>query len=320
MPANIPRRRFIALSSLGAASTIMRPFESLAEIIREPDDVYFTLTADVHVRRQQDQYGCPAEDVSLPQVRWKRVFEKASDWNADVVFDLGDLQPRSFETGPGKQVLDVWNAWDKEKLAIFGNHDDDFMPKQEYLDAMGMPAGHYRKQVKNWTFIALDSGSNATPLGLPDSDWGLDQLGQLEKWIEEAPGYCALFVHHGVLATWQNLPTETVQQLLRTANEKAGYTKVVACFYGHRHIPHIAQQDGVYHVSVNSLNYRWLRNRGHGHFFYRDPAPFIYGAFTGDGKVWFHGTGKPDNWADCPRMPDGNLPTSATYQIGLPRS
>ena len=326
MQNTINRRDFSALSALGAGAALLRPSVLFAEGERKPGDVRFGMTSDVHLRYRPKDYGCPTASVSTPEQRWSDYFKAVADWDADVAIDLGDLQPRSFATGPGKQALDIWNAWPKEKLAAYGNHDNDFMPKNDYLKAMGMPAPYYTKQIKNWTFIVLDTGELRVPSGVEESDWGFaaegnnwgkEQIPWLKKQIEQAPGYCVVLSHFCVRHGDTPLPTKGFQKVIKEANDKAGYTKLVACFYGHRHIPTLDLVDGVSFIGMNSINYRHIPKSGH--FFYRDPAPWAMGTFTAEGKIWINGTGIPNNWAlDCDRRPLKNPPDDLTYQVSIP--
>jgi hypothetical protein len=112
------------------------------------------------------------------------------------------------------------------------------------------------------------------------------------------------------------LPTEPFRRAIKEANDKAGYTKLVACFYGHRHIPRVDLVDGVSFIGMNSFNYRYIPHAGH--FFYRDPAPWAMGIFTEEGKILLNGTGLPNNWACCECGSSGNPPDDLTYQISIP--
>lgn len=323
----ISRRDFSVLSALGAGAALLRPSVLFAENQRRPGDVRFGMSSDVHLRYRPQDYGCSMENVSTPEKRWDSFFKAAADWDADVVIDLGDLQPKTFASGPGKQALDTWNAWPKEKLAVYGNHDNDFMPKSDYLKAMGMPAPYYTKRIKNWTFIVLDTGELHVPAGVKESewgfgaegyDWGKEQIPWLKGQIEKAPGYCVVLAHFCVRHGDTPLPTEGFRKVIKEANDKAGYTKLAACFYGHRHIPMVDLIDGVYFIGMNSFNYRYIPHSGH--FFYRDPASWATGTFTEEGKIRLDGTGIPNNWAiDNEHVSLEGMPDDLTYQTSIPR-
>lgn len=285
------------------------------------------MSADVHVRYRYEDYGCPSENMSTPEQRWAEFFKAAKKWKSDVVIDLGDLQPRTFESGPGKDVLDTWNSWHKEKIAVYGNHDNDFMPKEEYLKAMSMPAPYYIKQIKNWTFIVLDTGELKVPVGVKENewgfgaegnDWGQEQFLWLKKKIEDAPGYCVILSHfcvrHGDMPM---PPMERFQNAIKEANDKAGYKKLVACFYGHTHIPRVDTIDGISYIGINSMNYRYIPL--HNFLFYKDPAPWAMGTFTEDGKICLAGTGKPNNWAIGCQKGQVPPPDDLTYQVSIPK-
>lgn len=327
MRNTIDRRYFLKLSAFGAGAVLLKPSSLFAWKQKKSGDIRFAMSSDVHLRYRPKDFGCPTASVSTPEQRWSDFFSAAAKWNADVVIDLGDLQPRTFETGPGKQALDTWNAWHKEKIAVYGNHDNDFMPKEEYLKAMGMPAPYYTKRIKDWTFIVLDTGELHVPSGVNESDWGFgakgnewgqEQFPWLKEQIEQAPGYCVILSHFCVRHGDTPSPTERFRKLIKEANEKAGYIKLVACFYGHRHIPRVDKVDGVLFIGMNSMSYRYIPERNW--FFYRDPAPSAVGTFTEDGKIYMTGTGKPNNWAlDCEKTPSISPPDDLTYQISIPK-
>ncbi len=313
----IGRRRFLTISALGAGAAFLRP----SALTGEEDsrgDLRFAIVSDVHLRYRPDEYDCPPASVSLPEERHAAFLRAAADWGADVVIDLGDLQPRSFTEGPGKQALEAWRAWPKEKIAVFGNHDDDFLPKETYLREMGMPAAFYSKTVKGRTFIVLDSGDPAIAPGTAGADWGQEQLPWLRDEIDKAPGHCVILIHHGTEPGRANLPPERLQAVIDKANETAGHNKVAACFRGHLHRTAVNHSRGVYHVLVNSASYRWVR--GHGPVFYRDPSPWAMGSLSSTGVIRLQGTGRPGNWAaDCERTPGEVLPADElTYQKSIP--
>lgn len=328
MRNTIDRRYFLKLSALGAGAVLLKPSTLFAGKHKRQGDIRFAMSSDVHIRYQPKDYGCADGYVSPPEKRWSDFFKAAADWDSEVVIDLGDLQPRTFEDGPGRQAIDTWNSWHKEKIAVYGNHDNDFMPKEEYLKAMGMPSPFYIKRIKNWTFIILDTGelrphsgageNDGWGFGVEGEDCGKEQLPWLKKQIEEAPGYCVVLSHFCVKHGDTPLPTEPFRKLLKEANDKAGYTKIVACFYGHRHIPAADIVDGIYFIGINSINYRYIPIGGF--FFYLDPAPWATGIFTEDGNILLNGAGIPNNWAvDCEKVPLDTPPDDLTYQISIPK-
>ncbi len=325
MKNQINRRQFLVLSACSAGVAFLDPSELFAMAKRSSGNVRFAVSSDVHVRYRYEDYGCPSTGMSSPEKRWADFFKAAEKWNADVVMDLGDLQPRTFETGPGKEALDVWNSWPKEKIAVYGNHDNDFMPKEEYLAAMGMPSPYYAKEIKNWTFIVLDTGELKQPADKKDKewgfgaegyDWGMEQMPWLKEQIEKASGYCVILSHFCVRHGDSPLPTEPFRKLLKEANDKAGYKKLVACFYGHRHVPSVDVVDGVSFIGINSMNYRHIPP--HNFLFYKDPAPWATGMFTKDGKIYLAGTGRPNNWATGCQKNQVSPPDDLTYQTGIP--
>ena len=51
---------------------------------------------------------------------------------------------------------------------------------------------------------------------------------------------------------------EEVRMVLEEANEKAGYTKVMASICGHHHTDYHTQINGIYYIQINSASYHWV--------------------------------------------------------------
>ena len=285
----------------------------------------FAVIFDVHLSYQPADQDCDPSKVRPPEERHDVFMTVAEQWGAELVINLGDLHPKSLETGPGAQVVQAWQAWPEQKIAVMGNHDDDYVDTADYLREMGMPSPFYSRVVNGWTFVVLYSGDPATPPGTPFDECDTDQnteylhesqLNWLEDKLIEAAGPCIVLVHNGVTSLEQLVPPPAFRSILNDVNAQSPDPKVIACFWGHKHRTAITQEAGVQYIMVNSANYRWDSDLGP--LFYRDPPPFALGYLTDD-ELQLWGTGYPDNWAgaECSAFDESDLPAdSETYQIG----
>jgi hypothetical protein len=273
------------------------------------NDLRFAVVSDVHLTFRPDAQGC-GPSVRPPEERLETVLEAAVDWEADVVVNLGDLHPQSFEEGPGRRALAAWRSVPAETVSVLGNHDADSISRERYMDALGMPAPYYSRTIDGWTFVVLDSGDPAFAPGTEDEHPAETQLKWFREELERAPNRCVVLVHNGTNSVFYGgeVPPAT-KRIIDDANRAAGYRKVVAYLWGHDHRTGAFRSAGVDYVLVNSATYRWDADVGP--IFYRDPPPYGLGVVdASDGSLALEGTGVPDNWAidDCAGIPAAARP------------
>lgn len=313
------RRRFLRDTGLMTAAGALTPWSrarAAGSRGAPPPSRALTITvsSDVHLQWPPGNYGYDPEAVLHPLARFGRIMREAVRRKSDVFLDLGDFS-RCFETAEEERLLGLWRGFPGERVAVYGNHDDDRQPKAVYMEKMGMPGPYYVRDVAGgWRFIVLDSGCGAKATwsfsgANPDEeqwDWFLDAL-------RATPGRAVVAIH----AAFGN--QHRFRQAVDRANEEAGYRKVAAFLHGHRHVPsYDVSRTGTHFICINSASYRYIPPPAVIRFRYYDSLPFANVNLGPDGSVSCQGFGERNRWAVHPEDPGWMPPDDMTHQDSTP--
>ncbi|MDG2380937.1 MAG: metallophosphoesterase [Pirellulaceae bacterium] len=247
----ITRRRFVNLTALGAASTLL-PISALAdEDASEP--LRFGVIADVH------------KDVMHDADQRLRLFvEEMKREKVDFIIQLGDF---CVPIDANLPFLKIWNSFSGPRYHVLGNHDTDGagdhpdrFKRSETVEYWGMEDRYYSFDKQGIHFVVLD-GNDQGPGQQPYYRWvAEDQLKWLTADLENTQLPTIVFVHQsperpedGGLENGKQ-----VQEILEQANQNQARKKVVACLSGHHHRDYLRQINGILYSQINSASYYWL--------------------------------------------------------------
>lgn len=207
----------------------------------------------------------------IPDVpeRLKMFIEEASRNKADMIIQMGDF------CRPGdkdKNVFEIWNAYSGPKYHVLGNHDLDFNTKQEVIDYWGIPFAYYSFDFKGFHIIVLDANflyQNGEYIDYANANYYVsseqrayippEQIEWLKKDLEKTDKQTLVFSHQSLINTFWGIKNQIeIQEVLESANHKAGYKKILACFNGHDHIDFHREINGIHYFEINSLAYQWI--------------------------------------------------------------
>lgn len=244
----LDRRLFLG-QSLGLAACTLSGWSPRAwGDASQSGTLRFGLITDVH------------QDVMHDGVDRIRQFVAAmTERRVDFIMQLGDFcVPHQRNEG----FLAAWNKFAGPKYHVLGNHDTDGDYKREKAaEFYGMPARYYSFDQGGLHFIVLDGNDpDGKTKGYPRSV-NAEQL----KWLAGDLAKTALptiIAMHQPMDSYDKSAHITnaaqVRAVLKDANDKAGFQKVLAVFSGHAHLDYQKATDGIAHLQINSASYAWV--------------------------------------------------------------
>ncbi|MCS7463789.1 metallophosphoesterase [Paenibacillus doosanensis] len=224
--------------------------------------IRFGVMADVH---QDFMYR--AEE------RLNRFIERMTEEKVDFIIQLGDF---CFPVPENKPFVATWERFPGAKYHVLGNHDMDRCDKRAIMEFLGMERNYYSFDSGGYHFVVLDANyllldgryvgyehgnyhqhpeaiSNLTPEQL---DWLREDLAATNKPT-------VLFSHHNLESPFNDFNygiknSDELRSILREANAKAGFRKVIACLNGHNHLDGVKVIDDIYFVHINSMSYFYM--------------------------------------------------------------
>jgi predicted phosphodiesterase len=183
---------------------------------------------------------------------------EASGRQLDFIIQLGDFcRPYDYNRG----FMSIWESYEGDRYHVIGNHEPDGgFTRQQVVEYLGMPGQYYAFEKKGIRFIVLD-GNDVNPS--PDKAPGYARFigDEQKKWLvkelasNDQP--VVVFIHQSLEGEGIENRKE-IRELLEKENERAGYTKVIACFNGHHHTDYATLINGIYYIQINSMSYNWV--------------------------------------------------------------
>lgn len=209
--------------------------------------VRFGLITDVHKDIMHD-----AND------RLQAFIEEARQRPLDFIMQMGDF------CCPYDRNLDfmaIWRQYEGPKYHVLGNHDTDGgFTREQTMAYWGMTSKYYSFDQGSFHFVVLDGNDpNPQPWSGYHRYIGAEQLAWLKDDLDKTVLPTIVFSHQ----TLENpdggvANLEAVRKVLEEANEKAGYTKVLAGICGHHHTDYHTRINGIYYIQLNSASYHWV--------------------------------------------------------------
>lgn len=226
------------------------------------ETIRFGLLADVH---QDFMYR--ADD------RLKQFIEDMNRERVDFIVQLGDF---CYPLENNRYFVNTWNQFQGPRYHVLGNHDMDGCNKQTVMDFWGMENNYYSFDSGDYHFVVLD-GNHLYLNGRyedyafgnyhskPDAVNNLtpQQLEWLEQDLRKTDRHTIIFSHQNLESPYNDdnvgvHNSEQLQAILRTANEQAGFRKVIACMNGHNHVDGVKVIDDIYFIQINSMSFFYM--------------------------------------------------------------
>ncbi len=241
--------------------------------------------------------------------RLESFLEEAERRGPDAILQLGDF---NYATPESRVCTDLWNTFRGPRHHVLGNHDMDFVTKEEVIEAWEMPGRYYRFEHGGYAFFVLDRNNMRTESGYvpyANANFYVDASmrafadpAQLE-WLEDELARTTLpvvvFVHQGLGVAEPGSPGEEARQpiesILAAHNRRVEGPGVVACFCGHHHLDRYAFKDDIHYVWLNSASYYWVGDEYGRMAPYADPL-YTFLTFHGDGRIEVEG--RHTTWAE----------------------
>jgi len=245
--------------------------------------------------------------------------EDVESRNPDCILQLGDF---NFGTPPSRECIDLWRQFKGNRYHVLGNHDMDFLTKDEMVEFWSMPGPYYSFDAGGYHFVVLDRNVLRTPDGYVhygranfyvDSEMRAHADPEQLEWLAADLRLTGLptvvFAHQGLGIDDGSGPADrartTIETVLEEANRSAA--SVVACFCGHHHLDRYAVKRGIHYVWLNSASYYWVGDDYGRMAPYRD-ALYTFLTFHPDGLVEIEG--RETTW-EAPTPVDRGYPRAA---------
>lgn len=191
----------------------------------------------------------------------------------DFIIQLGDF---CFPLPENKPFLDIWKQFKGPNYHVLGNHDMDKCDKQMMMSFLGMKSNYYSFDCGDYHFVVLDANyfhvdgqyvdyafSNYSKEGHTVCHVTDEQLEWLRKDLSQTDKPTILFSHQSLEETYVGsnvgiYNSDKLREILREANQIAGFRKVIACMNGHNHLDGAKVIDDIYFLHMNSISYHYL--------------------------------------------------------------
>ena len=169
--------------------------------------------------------------------------------NPDLIMQMGDF---AYPNEKNKELIDRFNAANKETLHVIGNHDTDSgHTKSQCISYWKMPARYYTKEINGICFVVLDGNDKGSPGhkgGYPayindeQKKWLQQQLKEIDKPI--------VIVSHQPLAG--ALAVDNAEEIQEILGAAAG--KILLAINGHAHIDCQLLIKNINYIHINSAS------------------------------------------------------------------
>lgn len=243
------RRDFISRSALLGGAAIL-PWNPVLANSNVSKKLRIGLIADLHQDVMHD-----AEE------RLDAFLKQATKNNSDFIIQMGDF---CIPEEQNEALVEQWKTFRNPSYHILGNHDTDGgYKKSQTMKFWGMKERFYSFDAHGYHFIILDGNDkNPDPWSGYHRYIAKEQQDWLRQDLQKTRLSTFVFSHQtlenedGGVANFSEL-----RAILEEANQKAGETKVVACFSGHHHTDYMTEINGIYYVQINSASYRWVGDK-----------------------------------------------------------
>ncbi|MDN5201056.1 metallophosphoesterase [Fulvivirgaceae bacterium BMA10] len=241
------KRRSFIKKSLHAAGALSLPLPVSGFTIKNSQTLKIGIVADVHQDIIHDGYA-----------RLRFFMDDMKKRKPDFIIQMGDFSlPR-----PQNQVfLDVWNEFEGPAYHVLGNHDmrDFGFTREQTMAWWEMKERYYSFDQGDFHFIVLDGNDkNPTPWSGYDRYIGAEQKEWLRKDLEATNKPTIVFIHQSLEAESGIANGEEIRSILESAKSKANRSKVIACLCGHHHTDYVKEINGILHIQINSMSYKWV--------------------------------------------------------------
>jgi hypothetical protein len=222
-------------------------------------DFRFGVMTDIH-------YG-DKPDAHFPTRHYRQSLDRLKDCVTDLnkrdlafAIQCGDIidgygakevpDPKAKSLADLDTVLAEYKKLNCAQFHVLGNHEM-LAGMKDVCDALALPGGYYafsNPKAQGWRFVVLDGN------GLMVPDRAKAQLAWLEATLKQAKAdmkrvvvFCHQPLVSGLLPHSEPPPNSPALKLI----EGAGC--VVACFYGHEHVPYYSFKNGIHHVILAAM-------------------------------------------------------------------
>ncbi|MCT4643545.1 MAG: metallophosphoesterase [Carboxylicivirga sp.] len=219
--------------------------------------VSFGLSTDIHIDMMPDSKD-----------RIQTYLTHMKQDGVDFLIDLGDF---CHPVPANKKMVDYWRSFGLETHYTLGNHDMDKGTKEDYMAFVGMKKRYYSFDRGGVHCVVLDPNNlfvegsyipyaNANFYKPSEQRAYIDpeQLEWLKHDLSETNNPSLIFSHQSFENPSACKNQGVVRKVLEQCNQKAGYTKVVACFSGHDHTDVMKEINGIHYIQINSMSYNWV--------------------------------------------------------------
>lgn len=224
--------------------------------------ITFGVMADIH---QDFMYR--AED------RLEEFIERMNKEKVDFIIQLGDF---CFPTEENRSFVSLWEKFEGPRYHVLGNHDMDRCDKRTIMDYLGMENSYYSFDNGDYHFVVLDACylwmdgeyidySHGNYHRYPQAINNLtpEQLAWLREDLAATDKITILFSHQNLESPFNDFNyglrnSSELREVIREANRKAGFRKVIACMNGHNHLDGVKVIDDLYYVHINSMSYFYM--------------------------------------------------------------
>lgn len=211
-----------------------------------PKTLRFGLAADVHkdIIHDADQ-------------RLTHFIERMQKARVEFIMQMGDFCIPHEKNRP---FLDIFNRFEGPRYHMLGNHDmDGGFTRAQTMAYWGMRKKYYSFDAGEYHFVVLDGNDKkkdpapgyARYVGRPQREW-------LKADLNSTSLPTFVFSHQSLENPHGVENRAEVRTILEQANDRAGWTKVVAAMSGHHHIDYLKAINGIHYVQINSMSYYWV--------------------------------------------------------------
>ncbi len=242
-----PTRRDLILG----AGALVLPWQRARTRAFDRAPLSFGLCADVH------------QDVMHDAVsRMRRFVEAMSHEKVDFLAQLGDFcTPRP----ENRAFLSAYHAFEGPTYHVIGNHEmDGGFSREQVRKFFGMKQRNDTFIAKGVRFIVLDGNDPYDPEepGKAPGGYSRHVATRQREWlgkIMDTTTEPVIVFSHQSLENARGIDNGAqVRSILESANEKAGWRRVGACFSGHHHLDALVVVNDIPYVQINSMSYYWV--------------------------------------------------------------
>lgn len=226
--------------------------------------------------------------------RLELFMQEAERRKPTFIIQLGDF---TYSNAASNECIELWEQYQGPRYHVLGNHDLDYRAKAEVAALWSMRKSYYSFDHGAYHFVVLDrqhikAGDAYVPYQKGNYFYfstvdhaDPEQLEWLKADLIASTRPAVVFMHQGLgmpdMLDPPDHPNRILQELFEKVNQTEGEKRVVACFFGHRHVDCYNQVEGIHYVGINSMSYCWLGGTYGGMGHYQDPL-YTYIRFAED--------------------------------------